>query len=64
LGVEDAGGQAQQGVNIGLLEELAADGLAGAAFEKDVVGQDNRGAAMLVEDGKNVLEEIELLVRR
>ena len=64
LRVEDAGGQAQEGVDVGLLEQRAADGFAGAAFEKDVVRQHDRGAAVLLEDGEDVLEEVELLVAR
>jgi hypothetical protein len=37
-----------------------AQAFAGAAFEKDVVRQHDRGAAVLLEDGEDVLEEIEL----
>jgi hypothetical protein len=33
-----------------------------AALEEHVVGQDHRGAAVLLEDGEDVLEEVELLV--
>jgi len=62
LGVEDAGGQAQEGVDVGLLEQLAADGLARAALEEHVVGQHDGRAAVLLEDGEDVLEEVELLV--
>ena len=36
----------------------------GAAFEEDVVRQHHRRAAVLLEDGEDVLEEIELLVAR
>jgi hypothetical protein len=32
VGVEDAGGETEQGVDVALVEEFAADGLAGAAF--------------------------------
>ena len=64
LRVEDAGGQAQQGVDVGLLEQFAPDGFARAAFEEDVVRQHDRRAAVLLEDGEDVLEEIELLVAR
>jgi len=46
LGVEDAGGQAEQSVNVGLFEKFASHCLAGAAFEEDVVGNDNRSAAV------------------
>ena len=64
LGVEDAGRQTQQGVHVALLEQLAADRLARAAFEKHVVGHDDRGAAVLLQDREDVLEEVELLVAR
>ena len=39
-------GRREQGVDVGLVEQLAADRLAGAAFEQDVVGHDDRGAAV------------------
>ena len=55
-------GRRSKRVNIGLLEQFAADGFAGAAFEEDVVRQHDRGAAVLLEDGEDVLEEVELLV--
>jgi hypothetical protein len=57
LGVEDAGGQREQGVNVGLFEQLSPYGFAGA-FEEDVVRNNDRGAAMLLQDGENVLEEL------
>ena len=60
--IEDPGGQAQEGVDVGLLEQGAPDSFAGAAFEEDVVGQHARGAAVLLQDGEDVLEEVELLV--
>ena len=62
LGVEDAGGQAQERVHVRLLEQLAANRLARAAFEQHVVRHHDRGAAMLLEDREDVLEEVELLV--
>ena len=64
LGVEDAGRQSQQRVYVGLFEELAPQGLASAAFEEDVVRHDDRGAAVLLQDGEDVLEEVELFVAR
>ena len=63
LRVEDAGGQAEQRVDVGLLEERATNRLPSAAFEEDVVGHDHGGAAVLLEDREDVLEEVELLVR-
>ena len=44
------------------LEELAADGLAGAALEEHVVGQHDGGAAVDLQHGVDVLQEVELLV--
>jgi hypothetical protein len=37
-------------VDVALVEELAADGLAGAALEEDVVGDDDGGAAVDLQD--------------
>jgi hypothetical protein len=61
LRVEDAGGQAQQRVHVGLLEQFAPDGFARATFKKHVVRQHHRRATMLLEDGEDVLGEPELL---
>jgi hypothetical protein len=63
LGVEDAGREAQEGVDVALGEQLAADRLAGAALEEDVVGDDDGGAAVDLEERLDVLDEVELLVR-
>src|ERR1019366_1411195 len=62
LGVEDAGGQAEQGMDIAIVEEALADGFAGAALKQDVVGQDDGGASVDLEQAADVLEEVELLV--
>jgi len=37
---------------------------AGAAFEEDVVWNNDGGAAVLLEDGEDVLKEVELFVAR
>jgi len=55
LGVEDAGGQAKQGVNVAIVEQSLADGLSGAAFEEDVVGEDDGGTAVDLEQAADVL---------
>ncbi len=81
LRIEDASGQAQEGVESACLSRAGSDGLpsprlckfaalimkcataqafAGAAFEEDVIRQDDRGAAVLLEDGEDVLEKVEL----
>ena len=62
LGVEQAGGQAQQGVHIALVQQLLANGFARAAFKQHVVGQDHRRAAVGGEQRLDVLHKVELLV--
>ena len=46
------------------VQQASADGLPGAALEEEVVGQDDGGAAVGVEDGVDVLDEVQLLVGR
>ena len=62
LRVEDAGWQTQQRVNVCLFEEFTADGFTCAAFEENIIRNNNRGAAVLLQDREDMLEEIELLV--
>jgi hypothetical protein len=62
LGAEDAGGQSQQGVDVGLVEQFTADGFPGSAFEEHVVRQHHGSSTMHLEDGEDVLEKVELLV--
>ena len=62
LRIEDAGGQAQQRMHVRLLEQFAPDGFARAAFEEHVIRQHHRRATVLLENGEDVLEEIELFV--
>jgi hypothetical protein len=57
-------GPLKQRVDVALVEQLAADGLAGAALEQDVVGDDDGGAAVDLEQRFDVLDEVELLVGR
>ena len=66
LRVEDARRQTQDGVQVALLHEVAADGLTVAVGEQDVVGQDNGGTrfAVCLKAAVDVLEEVELLVAR
>lgn len=61
VGRECAAGQAEDGVKITIFAEDFED-FAGLVGEEAVVGQDDGGAAAGLEDGENVLEEIELLV--
>ncbi len=49
-------------MDIALVQELAADGLAGAAFEQHVVRHHDRGAAVVLQHRLDVLDEVELLV--
>ena len=60
--IEDAGGQAQERMDVDLLEQFPADGLPCPAFKQHIVRQYDRRAAMLLEDGEDVLEKIELFV--
>jgi hypothetical protein len=64
LRVEDARGQAQHGVNVAGLQQLAADLLARAALEQHVVGQHHRRLTVHLEHADDVLQEVELLVGR
>ena len=62
LGVEDAGGEPQQGVNVRLLQQLPPHGLARSSLEQHVVGDDDRATAVDLEQALDVLEEVQLLV--
>ena len=62
LGVEDAGGQAQQRVDLPVMQEPAADRLARSSFEEHVVGHHDRRPSAHLEQADYVLYEIELLV--
>jgi hypothetical protein len=64
VGIEDAGGQAKDGVQIGGAHQLLAHGLSGAAFEEHVVGKHHGGLSVGFEEGADVLQEVELLVAR
>jgi hypothetical protein len=62
LGVKDAGGQAQDGVQVALVHQVAADVGAHIAFKQHVVGQHHGGAAAGLEAAVDVLQKGELLV--
>ena len=47
-------------MDVGLLEQRPPDHFANAAFEEDVVREYHRGAAVLLQGGEDVLEEVEL----
>ncbi len=50
-------------MDVASLEQPAADGLARATFEQDVVGHDDGGPAVHRQDRVDVLHEVQLLVR-
>ena len=49
-------------MNVGLLEQFAAHYFAGAAFEEDVIRNNDRGAPVLLQDGEDMLKKVELFV--
>jgi hypothetical protein len=55
LRVEDAGRKTQQCVNVGLLQQFTTDCFAGAAFEEDVIRNNDCGAAVLLQHAEDVL---------
>ncbi len=61
LRVEDAGGQAQDGVEVAPVHEAAAQLLAPAVVEEHVVGYDDRRAAAEPQRADAVLDEGELV---
>ena len=60
--LEDAGREAEDGVEVGGFEEVLADGFAGSAFKEHVVGDDDGGAAGGFQHAADVLNEVELFV--
>ncbi|MND55561.1 hypothetical protein D3C80_466490 [compost metagenome] len=62
LGVEDAGGQTQDGVQVALVHQIAAHLGTDPGFKQHVVGQHHGGAATGLEATIDVLQEGELLV--
>jgi len=62
LGVKNARGQAQQGVDVVILQQLEPDGLARPTLEQHVIRDDNRAAAIHLQQRGHMLEKIELLV--
>src|ERR1017187_2066667 len=62
LSVKNAGGQPQQGVDIAIVQEAFADGFAGPALKQHVVGQNDSGPPVDLEQTADVLEKVELFV--
>lgn len=62
LGVENAGGQTEDGVQFRGLHQLLPDGLPGPTFEKHIIGQNHGRPTSRLEQRADVLEEVELLV--
>ena len=59
-GVEEVGGQADDGVDVAVLEQLGADAFFGAATEEHAVGQDDRHHAFVLEVVEAVQQEGEV----
>jgi hypothetical protein len=49
-------------VHVALLQQLTADGLAGAAFEQHVIRNYHRRASANIQAGLYMLKEVQLLV--
>ena len=62
LGVEDAGGQPEDGVQAAFVHQVAAHVGAYAGFKQHVVGQHHGGAATVFEVAHDVLQKGQLLV--
>src|SRR5581483_1914561 len=62
LRVKDAGGQAQEGMHIAALQQVAPNRFARSSLEKDVVGDDDRRTTAGLEQAIDVLHKIELLI--
>lgn len=62
LGVKQTGGQAQQGVDIAFMKQLAANALAGPAFKQYVVRHHDGRAAVDFEQGFDMLDKVKLFV--
>ena len=60
--MKDPGRQSQQGVEIEIMKQPAADRLTGAALEQHIVGHHDGSPAVLGQYGHDVLQEIKLLV--
>jgi hypothetical protein len=59
-GVEEIRGQADDGVNVAVLEQLSADAFLGAATKEHAVRQDDGHDALILEEMKAVQEEGEV----
>jgi hypothetical protein len=64
LRIEDPGREAQECMDVALVQELAADRFARTALEQDAVRDDDGAPAARRNERLDVLEEAELLVRR
>ena len=62
LSVEDAGRQTQKRVDVALLEQVAANGFSRSPFKQDVIGDDDRTAAIDLQQRFDVLQEVQLFV--
>lgn len=64
LSIENAGGQAKNGMQVALLHQVAADALTIAVSKQNVVWQNNcrTSAAVLIQATVDVLQEVQLFV--
>lgn len=62
LSVEEPGGKAQERVHVAFKEELLPDRLPCPTLEEDVVRDNHGGPAVLLEEGLDVLDKVQLLV--
>ena len=62
LGIENTGGESQNGVKIAFVHQVLADILAHVTFKKDIVGQYYRRAPARFQCAVDMLQEGELFV--
>ena len=60
--IENTGGQAEDGMQIGGLEQLLADDLTGTALKQHIIRNHNGGSTGGFQNGVDMLDEIQLLV--
>ena len=62
LGIEDACGQAENGVQIEVLQQLLADGFTSIALKQHVVWQHHSSTTRIFQQHHDMLQEVELVV--
>ena len=61
LGVEEAGRETQQGMDVAFVEQFAAHHLPRPTLEQDIVGHDHGSRAVHIQDRADVLDKVQLL---